>query len=333
LGPQRSVITIGTFDGVHRGHAALLARARAAADAAGPGTRAVALCFDPHPSTVLRPEATPARLTTFDNRAALLRDLGADEVVRLEPTREFLAQTPEAFVASLVERFAPVAFVEGPDFRFGRGRAGTLDRLRQLGRGHGFEVQVVEPVFVALDDCSVVAASSTIARWLLEHGRVRDATRVLGRPYSLAGSVVRGDRRGRSIGFPTANLDHATMAPADGVYAGLAHLDDGRRFAAAVSVGTKPTFNGSARAVEVFLLDASPSAAAAGSGIEGLPEYGWNLRLEMLGWVREQVRFDSVERLVEQMARDCARIRHIVSESTTSSAPAALCPPAVPASL
>ncbi|MCL4743067.1 MAG: adenylyltransferase/cytidyltransferase family protein [Phycisphaerales bacterium] len=314
----RSVVSVGTFDGVHAGHAALLARARAIADQHG-DAEVVVLAFDPHPATRLRPDTAPPRLGSFERRADLLRQAGADRVERLEPTAELLAQSPEAFVASIAARLDPIAFVEGPDFRFGKGRTGDASILASLGPRHGFTVEIVPPVAVALNDQSVVTASSTITRWLVQQGRVRDAWAVLTRPHELTGRVVRGDRRGRDLGFPTANLDTPCLPPADGVYAGVAYLDDDRSFTAAVSVGTKPMFAGNARAVEAYLLDAP---LGDGPCLAGLPEYGWNIRLALVGWVREQLRFDSVQALIAQMHRDCDRVRDVVARVSTPQAAA-----------
>ncbi|MBX3362522.1 MAG: hypothetical protein KF912_05005 [Phycisphaeraceae bacterium] len=306
----RSVLTIGTFDGVHMGHRALIERAGEIAR--GAGARVVALAFDPHPMTRLRPASAPARLTTFGWREALLREAGADEVVRLNPFDGLLELTPEAFVSQIVSRYAPIAIVEGDDFRFGKGRTGDVDVLRRLGEQSGFETVVVAPVEVVLGDASIARASSTGVRRLLLSGRASDAARVLGRPYRLMGKVVRGDRRGRTIGYPTANLDSELMLPADGVYAARAQLADGRVFGAALSVGTKPTFTDApSRACEAFFLDA-PRATQGDPRIEGLDEYGWALSLDIVGWVREQVRFHGLEPLLGQMARDCDRIREML---------------------
>ena len=315
----RSVVSVGTFDGVHAGHAALLARARAIADQ-NADTEVVVLAFDPHPATCLRPESAPPRLGSFERRVELLREAGADRVERLEPTAELLAQSAESFVASIVARLAPIAFVEGPDFRFGKGRAGDISVLASLGQRYGFTLEVVPSVAVALNDQSIVTASSTIARWLIQRGRVRDAWAVLTRPHELTGRIVRGDRRGRDLGFPTANLESPCLPPADGIYAGVAYLDDARSFAAAVSVGTKPMFSGDARVVEAYLLDAP---TGDGPCLAGLPEYGWNLRLALVGWVREQLRFESVQVLIAQMHRDCDRVRDIVARISTPEVAAA----------
>ena len=300
----RRVITIGSFDGVHAGHAALVARAREIGD------EVVALSFDPHPVSALRPGSVPARLTTFEDRAALLKSVGATRVERLEPTPDLLATDAVAFAEWLAERFAPTAVVEGPDFRFGRGRLGDTDLLARLGGHLGFEVVVVEPVEVALSDQTLVPAASSMVRWLIVRGRVDDARRVLGRVYEIPGTVVRGERRGRGIGFPTANIEGPCLVPADGVYAGVATLPDGRKFSAAVSVGTKPTFTDSPeRVVEAYLLDAETE----GDAIAGLPEYGWAIRLSFTAWLRDQARYAQVDRLVEQMHRDCERVRELTS--------------------
>ncbi len=317
--PPPAVVSIGTFDGVHRGHQALISRSRAIADAApAHAARVVALVFDPNPLESLRPELAPARLSHFSQREGWLRASGADEVVRLEPTPEVLGLSPEEFVRRTVERFHPIAFVEGDDFHFGRGRAGDNRVLAQLGSRFGFTVEVVPTVQVALSDQQLVPARSTVVRWLLGHGRARDAAVVLSRPHELIGTVVHGDRRGRVIGFPTANVATTTMVPGDGVYAGLAHLPDGSTLPAALSVGTKPTFDGSARTVEAHLLRTDAGVEHAHwSPLPSVPEYGWPVRIQIIAWVREQVRFASLQLLKEQLSRDCARVAEIVEHSRT----------------
>lgn len=287
----------------------------------------IALAFDPNPLEMLAPGKAPARLTTFALRERLLREAGADEVVRLEPTKELLAMPAAAFVERLVREYRPVAIVEGADFRFGTKRAGDVAMLRELGDKFAFSVEVVEQVEVALTDHTVAPARSTMLRWLIEHGRVGDAACLLGRPYAMTGTVVRGDRRGRTIGFPTANLDSPCLAPADGVYAGRAKLPDGRLLAAAISVGTKPTFGAHARAVEAYLLndDAGPSGRDGDwATIDGLPEYAWELELEFLAFVRDQARFETLDGLLAQMTRDCARCIEIskTAPSTLAAQPA-----------
>lgn len=318
---DRTVVTIGTYDGVHRGHQALVQRARERARSIGPGVRVLALVFDPNPVEVLRPRESPPRLTTFEQKSEWLRAAGADDVHRLEPTSTLLHETPEEFVTIVQRAHGMAGVVEGPDFRFGKGRAGDVRTLASLGSRMGFAVDVVEPVSVVLNDHTVAPARSTMVRWLLHNGRVSDAARVLGRAHTLRGVVVPGDRRGRTIGYPTANIDSPCLAPADGVYAGRARLADGRVFTAAISVGTKPTFGEHGRAVEAVLLGDSldPAAdnlvgrgAAAWAPLPGLPEYGWTIDLEFTAWIRDQVRFDGLDGLLDQMARDCARIAELI---------------------
>jgi riboflavin kinase/FMN adenylyltransferase len=299
LKTARTVVTIGTFDGVHVGHAALVRCAREIAEERGGETRVVAMCFDPHPMTLLKPDAAPARLTMFEDKTQLLGTAGAEEVVRLEPTGDLLAMMPDEFLNHVVEELAPLAIVEGSDFRFGRGRAGDLRMMSQYGRSHDFEVHVVSPVEVAMTDHTVAQASSTLARWLIGNGRMRDAAAVLGRDYEVVGRVVKGEQRGRTIGFPTANVETECLVPGDGVYGGMAFLPDGREVAAAISVGNKPTFAGSPLALEAFFLG-SPD-------MTGL-EYDWPVRVRVSHWLRDQVRFDSVKDLVRQIDDDCRRV-------------------------
>ena len=310
-----TIVTIGNFDGVHLGHRALLETARGvAAELTGATARVVALAFDPHPATRLRPEAAPALLTPWDARAALLKAAGADHVVRLDPTAEFLTQRAADFIAHVVAHWQPGAFVEGADFHFGHARGGNVHTLAQFGAtapapADRFAVYVVPPVETALGDHTLVRVSSSLVRWLLAHGRAADAARLLGRPYELAGLVRRGDQRGRTIGFPTANLHltHPVLLPADGVYAALARATwNGveRSCAAALNIGLRPTVNGTARTIEAHLLD--PAALA------GFPEYGWSLSLGVSAWLRDQVRFAGLPELTAQLRRDVAHARALL---------------------
>lgn len=310
--PQTAV-TIGNFDGVHVGHAALVQAAR---DAVGPEGSVVVLAFDPHPASVLRPGTEPARLTTFDRRTQWLHSLGADSVERLEPTDELLGQSPEEFIEAVVARHQPGFIVEGPDFHFGKGRAGNPGVLRQLAGEHRFEMITVPPVQVGLRDQSVVTASSTLVRWLLENGRVRDAALMLGRPYTLTGTVTRGDRRGRTIGFPTANLEADVLVAGPGVYAAIATVDRTRSYAAAVNIGTRPTFDGLGTRVEAHLLETedptqpAPETVDGWAPLPGVPEYGWPLELELISRVRDEQKFDSFEDLKAQLHRDVHHVQN-----------------------
>ncbi|GIW74199.1 MAG: hypothetical protein KatS3mg103_0721 [Phycisphaerales bacterium] len=299
------MVCIGVFDGVHLGHRSLIERARHLADRLGPAARVVAMAFDPSPKAVLNPGSAPPRLSSLGDRVAWLRQAGADEVVHLVPTADLLGRSAEWFVDHLLMPLRPAAVVEGPDFRFGAGRSADVHTLADLGRQRGFAVHVVPPVEVALHDQMIVPASSTRVRWLLNHGRVADAAVVLGRGYELVGTVQRGDRRGRAIGFPTANLPASTMLPADGVYACRATLPDGRVLPAAANVGDRPTVDGRRRRVEAHLIGYRPPA--------GQPEYGWPMRLEFVSWLRDQVRFASVDDLADQLRRDVARAERVLS--------------------
>lgn len=321
-----SVVTIGTFDGVHLGHRALIERARdLAARHTAPGSappEVVALAFDPHPLEALRPAAAPARLSIFPQRERWLRAAGADRVVRLEPTPELLSLGPEEFIERIVRDYAPVGAVEGRDFRFGRSRAGDVHTLATLGGRYGFEVEVVEPVTAVLGDHSEVTVSSTLVRWLIRHGRVRDAAALLGRCYTIPGTVVQGDRRGRTIGFPTANISTPCLLPAEGIYAGRARLADGRVLAAAIHAGERPTFPGAGATLEAYLMGegiAGPGGtpAEAWRPLAGLPEYGWTLELELIAWLRDQIKFETIPALLEQMARDCERARVLAEAHDT----------------
>jgi riboflavin kinase/FMN adenylyltransferase len=299
-------ITIGNFDGVHLGHRALLDRARALV---GPGGQVVAMAFHPHPFVRLRPEFAPARIEPWTTRVRRLTDAGADRVERLEPTPELLGTDPAGFVAWLIDTHRPTHIVEGPDFHFGKGRAGTVAMLRQLAGARGVAVEVVSPVMVSLRDQSEVVASSSLVRWLLARGRVRDAAYALGRAHELAGIVVPGDRLGRTIGFPTANLDTECLPPGDGVYAAVAVLADGSEAVAAVHIGPRPAVGSSEHRVEAYLMEADGSRWTPPAG---MPESGWSCTLRLIGRVRDLVKVDGLEALVGQVRRDCKRCVEIV---------------------
>ena len=299
-----TALTIGNFDGCHVGHGALVRKARALV---GSGGRVVAMCFWPHPTAVLRPESAAPVLSTIERRERLLREMGADEVIRLEPTPALLGMTPEAFVSGVIAGTGATHVVEGGDFRFGKGRAGDVGTLAALGRSHGFEVHVVETVEVSMSDQQIAPASSSLVRWLVSNGRVEDAARVLGRAYVIDGVVERGDRRGREIGFPTANVRTECLPPMEGIYAGLVHLEDGRSMTGAIHVGRRLTFDDPRPTVEAFVLD------WGGPVGEGRREYGWKIAVEFRYWVRDQLKFAGVEPLVEQMRRDVARVGEMMS--------------------
>ena len=292
-----TALLIGNFDGLHLGHRKLVRTAR---EQVGVDGRVLALVFEPHPAQMLRPDSVPPRLTTAAGRRRLLEAAGVDEVIEMEPTAERLGQSPEQFIEWVVTSFSPSVIVEGADFRFGRNREGTIDRLRELGRSSDFTVVVVDPVTVDVPDVGVVEVHSGRIREQLMSGRVRDAALLLGRPWSLHGTVVQGDQRGRELNMPTANLDHgASMLPRDGIYAGMTVLPDGSTRRGAISVGVKPTFEAVPRVCEVHLLDHDGD----------LDDYGWPIEVRFEHWLREQIAYDSVEALLEQLQLDIAEVR------------------------
>jgi len=306
----RAAITIGNFDGVHLGHRALLARAR---ERVGDGGRVVVMGFDPHPAAALKPGAEPPMIEPFETRRERLLSAGADEVVRLEPTPELLGTEPEAFIERVRARHGASFVVEGHDFHFGRGRAGTPETLREMGERLGFGVDIVGPVAVPLTNQHIVTVSSSYIRRLITLGRVRDAAFMLGRAHELSGAVVRGDRLGRTIGIPTVNLATDALLPSDGVYSGRAAVE-GAWIPCAVNIGARPTAGGTERRAEAHLLspDGSPWTPP-----ETLPEYGWACTIRLGGWVRDQVRFGSLDALRTQIGRDCARVLAMPSPVST----------------
>ncbi len=279
-------VTIGNFDGVHLGHRSLLAELRRQAQAVG--GPAVAVTFDPHPLQLLRPERFLPVLTTTADRAALLQAGGADEVLILRTSPELLRLTPDDFFTEvLIGRLTARALVEGQDFRFGRDRAGSVEALAALCRDKGLVLSVVPP----LVRDGVVVSSSRVRNALLA-GDVRKATALLGRPYRLHGTVGVGQRRGRRLGFPTANLERfETVVPGDGVYAVRAWLQ-GAGWPAAANVWPNPTFGEDARKVEVHLIGFSGDL------------YGAALTVDFVDRLRDTRPFDGVEDLVRQLRAD-----------------------------
>ncbi|HEV7731712.1 MAG TPA: bifunctional riboflavin kinase/FAD synthetase [Candidatus Binatia bacterium] len=246
----RVVLTLGNFDGVHLGHQAIVQRA--AAEARAVGGQVVVLTFHPHPTAVLVPHRAPARIQSLHGRLLTLRTLGVEVAVVQRFTRAFAGLEPEAFVRDLLmRRLELLHVVVGYNVSFGRDRAGTVDTLRALGTQYGFAVDAVGPVMVDGDH-----VSSTVVRRLIAAGDVRRVARLLGRQHQLRGRVVGGDRRGRTIGFPTANMHQqpGVLLPADGVYAVWATVDGVRR-PAVLNVGVRPTFGELRRTVEAHVLD------------------------------------------------------------------------------
>jgi riboflavin kinase / FMN adenylyltransferase len=291
----RCVVTIGVFDGVHRGHQALIGRALDRARELR--LPLVLVTFDPHPSEVVRPGSHPPVLTPVGRKAELVEELGVDAFCVLPFTTEFSRLPPDEFVhVVLVERLHAAAVVVGENFRFGHRAAGDLDRLRTLGSKFGFSV---EGVGMLRDD---VTLSSTFVRSSIDAGEVGQAAKALGRPHRIDGIVVRGEGRGRQLGYPTANVhsDKHVSVPADGIYAGWAVLRQ-QRLPAAISVGTNPTFEGRQRTVEAYILDFDEDI------------YGVELGVEFVERIRGMEKFDRVEDLVDQMGRDVEKARGLLS--------------------
>ena len=297
------VATIGEFDGVHRGHQLIVARAREIAQVRN--LPVVVITFDPHPDEVVRPGSHPPLLTTSRRRAELLAGLGADAVLVLPFSLEFSRLSPDEFVrVVLSERLHAAVVVVGENFRFGHKAAGDVALLARLGEKYDFTAEGV-PLLVV----DGVTISSTYIRECLAAGDVAAAADALGRPHRVEGVVVRGHMRGRGLGFPTANLETPphTATPADGVYAGwLTSLDlDGSevsRWPAAISVGTNPTFGAGDRTVEAYALDR-----------DDLDLYGAHAAIDFAARLRGTERFDSVEALVTQMHQDVSQARALTS--------------------
>jgi riboflavin kinase/FMN adenylyltransferase len=293
--PTGITLTIGNFDGVHRGHERIIATARAVAVALG--TPMVAMTFEPHPLAVIAPERTPARLATAAEKLHLLERCGVGVciVVRSEPA--LLSLSAEAFLTQLSEQCRPRVIVEGADFNFGRGRGGSVQTLRAFADRLGFSVHLVETA-CCTDLPEAPTIRSSAIRAALRDGRVEVARAMLGRPHRIVGTVGGGAGRGASLGFPTANLEGIPhLVPQRAVYAALAQLEDGSRHPAAVNVGLQPTFEQSAPRVEAHLLDFCASLR------------GRHLGLHFLARLRGQQRFARVDDLLAQIRRDAAATR------------------------
>jgi riboflavin kinase/FMN adenylyltransferase len=292
------VVTIGVFDGVHRGHQQIIGhtveRARQA------GIASVVVTFDPHPSEVVRPGSHPAILTESSRKAELIEALGVDVLCVIPFTVDFSRLSAETFVHDvLVEHLHASAVVVGENFRFGHKAAGDVGLLTRLGRTFGFTVEGAPLISSDATDLS-----STYIRSCVDAGDVVAAAAALGRPHRLEGIVVRGDRRGREIGFPTANLSLAAhvAVPADGVYAAwLARRGNRGSERAAVSIGSNPTFNGRERRVEAYILDFDGDL------------YGERLALDFAVRLREQRAYDGIGPLVDQIEKDVAETRTVLN--------------------
>lgn len=284
----RSVLTIGNFDGVHRGHQYLLGEVVNSAQAQK--LRSVALTFEPLPLEVLRPDVSPPRLSTTADRLELIRDVGIDDVVPITFTPDVAALEARQFVDQVAAAFHPTELIVGADFAFGRGRSGNIEVLRQLGEEFGYTLRVLERI----GDDSQDFSSSRI-RESLSTGDMKHAAKLLGRPYLLRGTVVQGQRRGRELGFPTANLSLSgkLLVPENGIYAAFSRTaHDDRLIPSMVYVGTNPTFDEHARVVEVNLIDFDADL------------YDTDFAVLFVDRVRGDQRFDGVDQLIAQMHQD-----------------------------
>jgi len=293
-------VTIGVYDGVHLGHREVIARTRETADRLGVAVAVVT--FDPNPLALLRPDAAPKALASLDRRLALFEVVGVDAVVVLPFTRALAAVSPADFVTTcLTGALRARAVVVGAGFRFGHKAAGDVKLLRSLGARSGFEV--VEVPLVRRGH----TVSSTAIRASISAGDVHAAWDGLGRPHVVEGPVVVGDRRGRELGYPTANLavPEAYAVPPDGVYAGWLVRAEGTRLPAAISVGTNPTFGPHVRRVEAYVLDRTD-----------LELYGEHVAIEFGWWLRGMVAYEGIDPLLVQMADDVERTRELILRET-----------------
>jgi riboflavin kinase / FMN adenylyltransferase len=296
-----SVVTIGAYDGVHLGHQAVISEVRRLADQAG--LRSAVVTFDRHPASVVRPQSAPKLLTTLEQKLELLEATGVDVTVVVPFTPERATEAAESFVEEvIINCLAARTVVVGSDFHFGKDRRGNVELLQAIGREEGFDVVGLELISLPGLDGKV---SSTEIRRLVRAGDMDGARRLLGRPYELRGTVIGGDQRGRTIGFPTANVSlHAdTCLPADGIYAARYARPDGVWLPAAVNLGRRPTFYDDQpySLLEAFLIDFSGDL------------YGETARVEFVERLRPEAKFDSVDALVQQMHADVDRARRILS--------------------
>jgi riboflavin kinase/FMN adenylyltransferase len=307
---KSGVLTIGNFDGVHRGHQEILSAARAAANERG--IKLVAMTFEPHPVAILHPQRAPGVLTPLELKATLLAQAGVDSLVVLQGSGELLRLSPEDFVRRfLVENVRPSLVVEGGDFNFGAARAGNIETLRKLGVENGFDVSVIEAKEIKLSTGQSVRVSSTLIRYMLESGHVADAREALGRPYRLIEEIIPGRGVGRKLGFPTLNMKKPKQViPAEGVYAGFVRignsaadaLSGGEAIPAAYSLGQARTYGDDfPLLIEAHLLSETVGAAV-----------GKFMAMDFLERIRSQHKFSTPEDLSRQIANDCKEARRIL---------------------
>ena len=295
---KRSVVTIGAYDGVHRGHQAVIGQVRN--EALQLGCQSVIVTFDKHPASVVRPESAPKLLTDLDQKLELLQQTGIDATLVVEFNRERSTEDPALFVKRvLVDTLRAQVVVVGEDFHFGFNRGGNVAMLRELGKQFDFQVEPVK--LIARPDGVEEPVSSTSIRRALAGGQVEIATNLLGRAYEVRGVVVNGDKRGRSIGFPTANVEvpNAMCLPADGVYAGHFTRENGAVYACAINLGRRPTFfeHADHSLLEAHLLDFDEDL------------YGEHVRVTFEHFLRSERKFDGLEAIKTQLQLDVAAAR------------------------
>jgi riboflavin kinase/FMN adenylyltransferase len=292
-------VTIGSFDGVHRGHQLIIRRLVESAREAG--APAVVITFYPHPAVVLGKKANHYYLSHPAEREEMLKELGIDEVITLAFSRELAALSPEEFLTPLKSHLGMKELWVGYDFALGRNRAGNTQRLSELGEEFGYELKLLDPF---QQDDKVI--SSSLIRDCLANGDMEAANNMLGRTYSLTGNVVVGDGRGRQIGFPTANLSfwEEKLVPRNGIYAGWAWVE-GRRYGTAINIGLRPTFGDDLLhpRVEPFILDFDRDI------------YGEEIRVEFVKFLRPEARYDSIDRLIAQIFKDVENTREVLANA------------------
>lgn len=295
---QGAVVSVGNFDGVHTGHRALIDTARAMAGADG---KVITVTFDPSPMQLLYPDKYLAPLTTMEERAKRLHEIGADHVVILKTEPELLSLSPEYFFETIIAQALQArGMVEGFNFRFGKDRTGDNHLLRAMTNQAGMTFQEVDAYHLDGD-----AVSSTRIRESITFGDLTLANRLLGRPYRISGTVIQGEQRGRTLGWPTANLGEvATLLPGDGVYAVRVWLD-GKPLMGAANIGPNPTFGQNARKIEVHLISFSGNV------------YGQTLDVDFVARLRPTQKFSSIEALLAQMTLDVSRAKEMLLEEPT----------------
>lgn len=294
---ERSILTVGNFDGVHLAHQKLLTQA--SEFAAETNAPVVVLTFDPHPLTIVAPDKAPECLTPLDEKLDLLDQAGVEMVVVARSEPKLLQVEAQTFVQDiLLTHFHPTHIVEGPSFGFGKGRKGTPALLKQYAEPSGCKVHIVEPVTLQLDEGEAVMVSSSLIRRLIVEGKVQQAVYCLGRPYAILSEVIKGDQRGRTLGFPTANLQKPEqLVPSEGVYSGSAFVGD-NKYPCAISIGKTPTFDGDDILIEAHLLEFDGDL------------YGQPIRVEFHRRLRDQQKFDSPESLIKQLKCDVESVRN-----------------------